>query len=199
MPNFNENMDVHLIPDKTVVLVRMGIKPGGGGEDGALTLSKKGDSKLLYCSFTPVGGEYASHKIFDQWIVDGAPETVGTFIARSYRLLKSILNSAHNLEPTDTSAEAQAKRNVGYPVFDGLVFYARIGIRPEEALYEAKNIVTGAVVKGQPDWPGPIDPSMQPSPNGSGSSPRGGGAATQASAPIARPSWASPGPSSGAK
>jgi hypothetical protein len=198
MPNFNENMDLHLIPDKTVVLVRMGIKPGGVGEDGALTVSRKGDSKLLYCSFTPVGAEYASHKIFDQWIVDGAPETVGTFIARSYRLLKSILNSAFTLDPNDSSAEAQAKRNVGYSAFDGLVFYARIGVRPEETLYEAKNIVTGAVVKGQPDWPGAIDPSMQSSPN-SGGAPRNGGTEAQPRVPIGRPSWATSAPQPEAK
>jgi hypothetical protein len=187
MPNFNDFVDPGLIPDKTIALARMNVKAGGAGEDSALSISSKGDSRHLACSFTVIAGDYAKRKIFDQFTVEGSPDKHGPIISRSFKTLKQILNSANNLEPSDTSKEAQAKRDVGYLAFDGLVFWARIGIKPEDGPYEARNLIAGAVMRGQPDWPGPIDPSSQPS-NGDGSQPP-----VQPSAPPAsfqRPSWA---------
>jgi hypothetical protein len=183
MPNFNDFVDPGLIPDKAIALVRMSVKAGGVGEDFALTISSKGDSKHLACSFTVIAGDYAKRKIFDQFTVEGSPDKHGPIISKSIKTLKQILNSAHNLDPSDTSPEAKAKRDTGYMTFDGLVFWARIGIKPEDGPYEARNLIAGAVMRGQPDWPGPIDPTSQPA---------NGGATPPAAPPasIPRPSWA---------
>jgi hypothetical protein len=49
-----------IIPDGTIVVAQMNIRPGGAGEDGFLKRSKDGGCEMLDVEFTVVEGEYAT-------------------------------------------------------------------------------------------------------------------------------------------
>ena len=102
---------LNLIPEKTITRVRMTINAGGVGEDGMLTLSKKGCEMLSYV-LVVTAGEHAKRKILGQFIVDGPADKYEDQIWRSRKTLRRILNSAFNLDSNDMSAEAKAKRTV---------------------------------------------------------------------------------------
>jgi hypothetical protein len=103
-------------------------------------------------------------------------------------LLRRVLESAFNLSANDPSAEAKAKLNVEYSAFDGIVFYARIGIEPGNGDWPAKNVLAGTVTRNESDWPGPIE---QPSRDSSSQPPVSPASAPPVSpAAIARPAWA---------
>ena len=138
---------------------------------------------MLVFTLTGLSGEHAKRKIFGQLIVGGAPEKYDELIWRSRKLLKRILDSAFNLDPNDKSPEAKAKLNAGYDAFDGLKFYARIGVDMGNADWPAKNTITGTVTNNEPEWPGPIEQASrqdrEPSSPPVSSTPA-----------IARPAWA---------
>jgi hypothetical protein len=179
---------LNLIPGKTIARARMTIKAGGVGEDGMLTVSQSGSGcEMLAYVLTVLDGPYAKRKVFGQFI-EGPLEKYEDQFWRSVRMRKRILESAYNLDPRDPTPETKAKLNVSYAGFDGLVFYARIGIEPGNGDWPAKNTLAGTVTKNESDWPGPIEqPARDPSspPPVSPSSP-----APVSPAAIARPAWA---------
>ena len=106
-------------PRKDNRRVRMTINAGGVGEDGMLTLVKKGCEMLSYV-LVVIAGPHAKRKIHGQFIVDSTADKYEDQIWRSRRTLRRILKSAFNLDPNDISAEAKAKRTVGDEAFDDL-------------------------------------------------------------------------------
>jgi hypothetical protein len=179
---------LNLIPEKTIELVRMIINAGGAGEDGVWTHSKNGACELLSYSLTVLAGAHAKRKIPGQFIVGGPPDKYEDKIWRSRKTLKRILDSAFNLDPSDMSAEAHAMRTVSDAAFDGLVFYARIGIEPGTGDWPPKNVLAGVVTRNENDWPGPVE--QTPRPDGGGSPSASPSSQPVSPAPIARPSWA---------
>jgi hypothetical protein len=68
--------------------------------------------------------------------------------------LRSILESAHGVEPNDQSDAAKEKRRVtDYLDFDGLEFWARLGIKTGENGYRDRNVINYVVTPNFPDWP----------------------------------------------
>ena len=179
---------LNLIPAKTITLVRMSVNAGGAGEGGMLTPSKDGACELLRCSLVVLDGPHAKRKVFGQHIVEGPDEKYEEQKWRSVKLLRRVLKSAFNLSANDPSPEAKAKLNVDFSAFDGLVFYARIGIELGNGDWPAKNVLAGTVTRNESDWPGPIEQSLRDAhPPVPPSSPA---PAPVSPAAIARPAWA---------
>jgi hypothetical protein len=177
---------LNLIPAKTIARVRMNVTAGGSGEDFMLTPSKDGACELLRYSLVVLGGEYDKRRIFGQHIVEGPDDKYEDQKWRSRKMLRRVLESAFNLAGNDTSPEAKEKLNVGYAAFDGLVFYARIGIEPGNGDWPAKNVLAGAVTRNEGDWPGPIEQTSRANRSEASPSP----SPPVSPAAIARPSWA---------
>jgi hypothetical protein len=168
-----------LIPDNTPVIVQMSVIGGGAGQHGELSRAATG-TEMLKCKFTVVSGEHAQKVFYNNFIVDPTKERATSI---SHGKLKSILDSAFNIDPKDvTSAEARTRRDRDYKDFDGLRFIAVAGIEGEKTengnTYPPKNVLAGVITNDHPDWGkyGPI-PRVQSAPS----------TATPATAPINGP------------
>lgn len=155
MPNFSEASGGfnNLIPDNTICIAQISVISGGIGQCGELTRAGTG-TEMLKVKFTVVGGEHAQKTFFSNFVVDPQKERA---TAISHGKLKSVLDSAFNLNPKDTtSAETRAKRDREYKDFDGLRFVAIVGIEGEKiengTTYPPKNVLAGAVTNDNPEW-----------------------------------------------
>lgn len=141
-----------LIPNGTVALVRMTIKPGGyddhsqGWTEGYATLSQQTGAVYLACEFVVLEGPYAKRKL---WSNIGLHSTKGPAWANMGRsFIRAALNSAHGLAPTDTSAHAAACRRIsGFSQLDGLEFTVRID-QEKDGRDELRNIVRSVIEPG---------------------------------------------------
>ena len=59
-----------LIPDRTIAIVQLNIRPGDAGEDGLLKRSKTGEAEGLDCELVVIGGDYDKRK-FWEWLTVG--------------------------------------------------------------------------------------------------------------------------------
>jgi hypothetical protein len=155
MPNFSEASGGfnNLVPDNTPVIVQMTVIGGGAGQYGELTRATTG-TEMLKIKFTVLGGEHAQKTFYNNFVVDPTKERA---TAISHGKLKSILDSAFNIDPKDvTSTEARAKRDREYKDFDGLRFVAVVGIEGEKSengtTYPPKNVLAGVITNDHPDW-----------------------------------------------
>jgi len=177
-----------LIPDNTPVIVQIGVIGGGAGQYGELTRATTG-TEMLKCKFTVVSGEHAQKVFYNNFIVDPTKERA---TAISHGKLKSILDSAFNIDPKDvTSAEARAKRDRDYKDFDGLRFVAIAGIEGEKTengnTYPPKNVLANVMTNDHPDWGkyGPIA-QVQSAPSAAASA----NAPVVPPMPVEKPKWA---------
>jgi hypothetical protein len=60
-----------VIPDGTIAVMQMNIRPGNAGEGGLLKRSKNGDAEGLDAELTVVEGECAKRKFWSFMIVSG--------------------------------------------------------------------------------------------------------------------------------
>ena len=109
-----------LIPDGTFAKMAMVIRPGGiDGEQeidrGLLKRSGNPDSDvvMLDCEFTVTEGPYARRKFWQSLTVSGGKldasgVSIGAGITKG--ILRAIHDSAHGLDPADTSEAARASR-----------------------------------------------------------------------------------------
>jgi len=142
-----------LIPDNPSVIVQMSVIGGGAGQHGELSRATTG-TEMLKCKFVVLSGEHAQKVFYNNFIVDPTKERA---TAISHGKLKSILDSAFNIDPKDvTSAEARARRDRDYKDFDGLRFIAVAGIEAEKIengnTYPPKNVLAGVITNDHPDW-----------------------------------------------
>ena len=168
-----------LIPADTIAKVNITIRPGGLGEGGWLTQSNSSDAQYLNCEFTVVEGDYAKRKFWNNFTVAGGKvddqgnSKAGNITRATFR---AVLESARGIDPTDESDQAKSKRLVnGYEDFNGLEFWAKVGIEPARGEYQAKNKLGNVIT---------------PNKEGYGGAPAGNGAAAQPS----QPAWAGSSP-----
>ena len=159
--NFDFNADgearsFDVIPAGTVVVLQMTIRRGGAGDDGWLkrATTDKGDSEYLDCEFTVVSPEqYAKKKLWQPYIIHGTTDGHAEAGRISREALKAILESARGTKPDDTSKTAQNARKVsGWADFDQLRFVARLGVRPPQGIYPAKNTILQVITPKFQDW-----------------------------------------------
>jgi hypothetical protein len=161
-----QSMDV--IPDKTIAVVQLTIRPGNAGEGGILARSKNGLAEGLDTKLTTVGGSYNKRTFFDWMTLSGQGDNYATAADITKRKLRAIVESARNIKPTDVSEAAKKARIVELADFDGIRFMCRIGVEPAKDGYRAKNFIAAVItpddkeyqpVEQAPKTPTPPPPS----------------------------------------
>jgi hypothetical protein len=117
-----------LIPNGTIAVLQIKVRPGGVGPGGWLKRSKNGDSEGLDCELTVIGGPFAKKKVWDLILTSGTTDGQQEMAASNQAKFCAILESARGIRPKDTSETAsQARRIETYGDFDGLCFIGKIG------------------------------------------------------------------------
>jgi len=184
----SEQRDV--IPANTTVTLQLKIKPGGGGDDGWLTRANDGGSEVEY---TVVDGEHAKRKIFQRLTLHGTTEGHAEAGQISRNTLRSIIESARGILSNDKSEAAQEKRKLpgGWQELDGIRFIARLGVRPPQGGYPAKNVILDIITPERQGWRQLEQVAVATAVPGAG--PASSTPASNAQPPanaVARPQWA---------
>jgi hypothetical protein len=185
-----EQRSFDVIPANTILTLQIKIRRGNAGDGGWLRRAKDGASEGLDLELTVVDeGPYKGRKLWLLLTVSGTKPGHADAGKISLATLKAIVESAKGIGPDDTSEAAQAARKVSWQDFDGLRFIARLGVRPPEGSYPAKNTILEVITPERQAWrqPTQLDRDLINKPNG-GAAPT---ATTQAPAnAVARPQWA---------
>ncbi|HAI36932.1 MAG TPA: hypothetical protein DCM40_01705 [Maribacter sp.] len=150
-----------LIPNGTVcraiIVVKMGdteIPEFGNGM--WFKKSANTSAKWMELEFTVVGGEYDKRKFWHRLFVDGDKKlSSGISQAKEIGLstLRSIIESANNINPSDMSEDAMQRRNIsGVNDLSGMEICAKVGIEKGTNGYEDKNKLIAAVTPNQKDF-----------------------------------------------
>ncbi len=146
--SFNE-----IIPDGTVAVVHLTIRPGNAGEGGWLKRSSSGESQALDCEFTVVGGQYDRRKFWTLMTLEGTTDGHTKAGEISASRLRGILESARGIRPDDESDNAKAARRINsYGDLDGMRFMARIAVEKGGDKYKDKNILDIAITPDRKEW-----------------------------------------------
>ena len=180
-----EQRDV--IPADTIVTLQLTIRPGGAGDDGWLKRSADGNSEGLDCEFTVTEGQYARRKLWQLYTMRGTTQGHAEAGEIARNTLRAILESARGIKPSDTSEAAQNARKVtGWADFDQLRFMARLGVRPPQGNYPAKNTILEVITPDRQNWAKPEQISAK---SVTSAAPAAAPTTPPANA-IARPQWA---------
>src|SRR5262249_34996329 len=131
------------------------INPGGIGPGGYESKAKKdGASDGVDLEFTVIEPkEHAKRKFFQRQTLRGKTEGHAEAGRITRDLVRAIIESARGILPSDTSEAARAARSVtGWHEIDGMRFRARLGVRPPEDGYAAKNIIKEVILPDNKDW-----------------------------------------------
>lgn len=142
-----------LIPDNTIAVVQMNVRPGSVGEGGWLKRSKDGSSNAIDAEFTVVEGPNAKRKFWKLFTVEGSSEGHAKAAEISASQLRGILESARGIRPDDESDTAKSARRLNsWGDLDGLRFVAKIGIEKGKDGYKDKNTLYAAITPDRKDW-----------------------------------------------
>jgi hypothetical protein len=176
-----------VIPANTILTLHLTIRAGGAGDGGWLRRASDGASEGLDCEFVVVDeGPYKGRKIWQLFTLSGTKPGHADAGKISLSTLKAIVESARGIRPDDTSEAAQGARKVSWQDLDQLRFVARVGVRPPQGTYPAKNTIQEVITPERQTWRQPVqlNRDLFNEPSG-GAAP----AATPANA-IGRPQWA---------
>ena len=154
-------MERTLIPAGTVCRAVVNVKLGdmeipefGTGQ--WFKKSATSAAKWMELEFTIIGGEHDKRKFWDKIFVDGdkmSPNGIPVTKEIGLSTLRMIIESAFNIVPTDTSAEAQARRQIsGVNDLNGMEICAKVGIDKGTNGYADKNKLTAAMTPNQKDF-----------------------------------------------
>ena len=154
-------MERTLIPAGTICRAIVNVKLGdmeipefGTGQ--WFKASQTSKAKWMELEFTVIGGEHDKRKFWDKIFVDGdkmSPNGIPVTKEIGLSTLRMIIESAYNIIPTDTSAEAQARRQIsGVNDLNGMEICAKVGIDKGTNGYADKNKLTAAMTPNQKDF-----------------------------------------------
>lgn len=177
-----------VIPDGTFVPLRMRYKeggyslPGADGDEGLFRKSKSSETVMLECEFEVTGGRYAEQKFYQFLTVKGQDDKGWNITSRTIR---AMLESAYNIQPSDVSESATARRNLqNLRSIDGIEFFGKITIEQSEG-WPDKNKLDRVVTPDQPEYALLVaGKEVPPKPRSASSRPR-------AEALQAKPMWRS--------
>jgi hypothetical protein len=178
-----EQRSFDIIPDGTIAVVEMSIRPGNAGEGGLFKRTKNGDAEGIDAELIVVEGEYAKRRFWDFMVTSGKTGGHAQAGDITVRRLRAILESARGIKPTDVSETAKKARMAEYADFDGIRFMCKLGVEPARGDYKAKNIVGEIITPDRKEWH-----QITQEPKAKAAS--NGGAAGQAPVQITKPSWA---------
>jgi hypothetical protein len=148
-----EQRSTDLIPDGTVCMLQITVRPGGAGPEGWLKRSKDGGSEALDCELTVVEGPHSKQKLWDLMTVAGTTSGHQKAAEITSAKLRGILESARGIRPDDNRPEARAARQVNsYGDFDGLRFVGKIGIEKGTGNFRDKNKLLEAITPDRQIW-----------------------------------------------
>ena len=142
-----------VIPDGTIVVVQMNIRPGNVGEGGLLKRSKNGQAEMVDAEFVVVQGEYAKRKFWENMVLSGTTHGHQEAADITKRRLRAILESARGIKPQDVSEAAKAARNAEFAEFHGLRFMCKLGVEPARGEYKAKNNIAEVITRRNAERP----------------------------------------------
>jgi hypothetical protein len=152
-----------LIPDGTVVMAHLTVRPGSSGQGGFLRRSKNGDSEQLDCEFIVVEGPYAKRKWWTLLTVNGETEGQRKAVEISRTKIRCIIESAYGILPSDESPEAKAKRSIkSWEELDGLRFVTKVEVEEANGPYKAKNKLGEVITPDKQAWTKPEQMSTRP-------------------------------------
>lgn len=191
--NAPEQKEGGLIPNGTMAVVHLTVRPGTAGEGGWLKRSKAGDSEALDCEFTIVEGPFAKRKFWSLMTVEGQTEGQQKAAAISASRLRGILESARGIRPDDESETAKEGRRIkSWGDFDGIRFIAKIGVEIGTGEYKGKdkNRLDFAVTPDRKDWRKVEQAAKQDSLQSIGNAAAGVATSAAAAKGAAKPAWA---------
>jgi hypothetical protein len=106
--------DLDVIPNGTIAVVQLNIRPGDAGEDGMLRRSKDGGCEMLDCEFVVVEGPHAKRKFFNNAVLSGTTDGHAQAADITRSRLRAILESARGIKPQDVSEAAKKARVAEY-------------------------------------------------------------------------------------
>jgi hypothetical protein len=178
-----------VIPENTIVELVLKIHPGGAGDDGWLKRAANGKSVGLNCECTVTNGEYVKKKVWLTLTLRGDEPGHAEAGEISMRTLRAILESAKGIRPDNNSEAAQnARKPASWADFDGLRFFARVGVRPPEKGYPAKNTIIEVITPDKQGWRQPEQIGAKTSGTVAPAAPSAPAATPPANA-IKRPEW----------
>ena len=177
----SEQRSFDVIPDRTIALVQLNIRPGDAGEDNLFSRSKNGQAEGLNCELNVVGGPYDKKKFWDWMTVSGTTDGHTEAADITHRKLRAIIESARGIKPTDVSEAAKKARVAEYADFDGIRFYTQIGVEPAKGDYRAKNFLAQIITPDRKEWQ-PVEQVAKPAPTPA--------ATAKPSNVIVKPQWA---------
>jgi|TARA_R110002126_G_scaffold17244_1_gene67587 hypothetical protein len=186
MPSEPMQMERTLITDGSIVRAIITVKPGemeiaDFGRGTWFKRSQSSAAKWMELEFTVLGGQFDKRKFWDRIFVDGdkiGASGIPQAKEIGLRTLRTIIESANNLDPADMSPQAQQQRNIsGVDQLNGMEVCAKVGIKKGTNGYADSNRlvfaltpnVTGYIPSGpQPIYSAPIGQPMgqaqQPAP-----------------------------------
>jgi len=156
--NFDFNDDdkqrsFDVIPVNTICVLQMTIRPGGGSDDGWLKLAGDRNSEGVDCEFVIVDGPHAKRKLWQLFTMHGKTDGHAEAGKISREFFRAVLESARGIKPDDKSEAAQnARKPSSWADFDQLRFVARLGVRPPQGIYPAKNTILQVITPNLVDW-----------------------------------------------
>jgi hypothetical protein len=167
----SQNREFTLIPNGTVCRAVIVVKQGDTevpefGSGPWFKKSMSSAAKWMELEFTIIGGEYDRRKFWDRIFVDGdkmGQSGIPQAKEIGLRTLKSIVESARNIDPADMSPHAQQNRNIS-GVFDlnAMEICAKIGIKKGTNGYSDSNRLVAALTPNSREFiPSGQAPVMQ--------------------------------------
>jgi len=145
-----------LIPAGTIAKAVITLKPGNYGEQKLLTESDKTGSIGLNVCFTITSGNYANRKIYQLIGFQGAKKDENgkdRWAEMGLSLIRSIIESSRNIDPSDTTLEAMAKRKVALSELHNMQPIIKIGVEVDKSgKYPDKNKVFMAVTPDKKEY-----------------------------------------------
>jgi hypothetical protein len=181
-----------VIPENTVCTLQMKIRAGGAGGPGDQGWPKRaGDSlsEAIDCECTVVDGDYAGRKVWQLLTIRGTTPGHAQAGEISMRFFRALYESAKGIRSDDKSEAAEKARKsvAGWGDFNGLRFMARIGVRPAQGNYAAKNTILEVITPERQEWRQPEQ--LLPSSIASAAPATAPAAAPAPAGAIARPAW----------
>jgi hypothetical protein len=101
MVDFNKSgSQWSLIPNGTILVVQMNVRPGNVGPDGLLKRSEESLAEGLDAEFVVVESEYAKRKMFSFMVLSGQTEGHEQAEDITNRRLRAIIESVKGIKPT---------------------------------------------------------------------------------------------------
>ena len=145
-----------LIPVDTIAKAHLTIRGGGYEADPYLTKSSHTGSIYLAAEFCVLEGPFSRRKIFQNFGVSGTLKEGDndSFGKKGRSLIRSIIESAKNINPNDNSDEAQKARKINnFGDLNGITCIIKIGIDHDKSgKYNDRNCIIGIITPDKKEY-----------------------------------------------